>query len=124
MKKRGKRFFKKPAILLIEDENYLREIYLDNLKFWGYPVKTFLPSENLLEKVAKNTKIVILDWELKKWRIKNSSFIFERLKDKKIVLISENPEKIPKNFRKKAYVVIKKPINFPYLRKVLMKLTK
>ena len=67
---------------------------------------------------------MILDWELKKWRIENSSFIFERLKDKKIVLISENPEKIPKNFRKKAYVVIKKPINFPYLRKVLMKLTK
>lgn len=122
--KRKRKFWKKPKILLIEDENYLREIYLDNLKFWGYPVKTFLPSKTLLEKVAKNTQIVILDWNLKKWHIKDSSFILERLKDKKIILISENPEKIPKNSKKRAYIVIKKPINFPYLRKVLIKLTK
>jgi len=110
-------------VLVIEDNKDLQFIYFQHLKEKGFEPEIFSLGKNFDLQLEKS-EVVIADWNLEEMGIDNAQILIERAleKEKKVIIISGEINQIPKKIKEKVFCVLKKPISWPKLENILLRI--
>jgi len=110
-------------VLIIEDDKNLQSIYFQYLKEKGFKPEIFSLGKNFDLQLEKN-EVVIADWNLEEMGITNARFLIERAlgKGKKVIVVSGEIDQIPKKIKEKVFCVLEKPISWPKLENILLRI--